>query len=316
MWKQLQERQAILKFELNKRAKGLRKQEELEKQLENAIQRKQRYIKELKSEQKDVDNLDRFSFLNMIRTWTGKLDEIREKELSELAAVEAKFREVEKMVNDLEKDVSNNEKELLKEDWLNLERNWEQLIIEKEQWLFQNNEESAAKLEKLYEEKSLIATYIREVDEALRAGNNAKTALESALTMLDSAKGYSTWDTFFGGGLIATAVKHSKLNDSEDAIHAAQLELQRFQTELLDVQQIDVGTLVVERDSFVTFADYVFDDIFSAWTTHSKIHSSLERVERTISELNRICNQLIVIQNESKQKQQKIESTINEILEW
>lgn len=40
--------------------------------------------------------------------------------------------------------------------------------------------------------------------------------------------------------------------------------------------------LSVERDSFVTFADYIFDDIFSAWTTHSKINNSIDHINETI----------------------------------
>lgn len=315
MWTQLQERQATLKFEINKRDKELRKQKVLEEQLETVLDKKRRYLKELKAEQKGVDSLDRFSIINMIRTWTGKQDEVREKELLELATVEAKFREVEKMLADLESDVRDNETELQKLDWQSLDLQWEQLIKEKEQWIFQNNEEEARKLEQLYEEKTIVVTSIREVEEALVAGKKAKMALKKALKSLDNAEGYSTWDTFLGGGLLATALKHSELNESENAIHEAQLALQRFQTELLDVQQIQATNLMVERDTFVTFADYVFDDIFSAWSIHSKIHASVDRIERTVSELSKICNQLEEMKSESEEKRGKVESDIEQILE-
>lgn len=311
----LQERQVVLKQEINKRDKKLRNQQELGKQLENALQRKQSYLIELKGEQKDVDNLDHFSILNMIRTWTGKQDEIREKELSELAVAEAKFREVEKMLIDLEKDMQSNERELQKLEWKSLDSEWEQLRKEKEQWIIQNNKEAARKLEELYEEKIIIDSYLHEIKEAHIAGEKAIIELNRALNSLSSAEGYSTWDTFFGGGIIATAVKHSKLNESEDAIHVAQLALQRFQSELLDVQHIKVEALMVERDSFVTFADYVFDDIFSAWSTHSKIQSSIGRIESTISELQQMCHQLTVIQDESEWKQQEVEQSIQQIIE-
>ena len=81
MWEKLQQRQSVLKMEINKRDKVKRKQQILEEQLETALHKKQEYWTRLKEEQKDVEDLDGFSILKMVRTWTGKQDEIREKEL-------------------------------------------------------------------------------------------------------------------------------------------------------------------------------------------------------------------------------------------
>lgn len=292
MWGKLQQRQSVIKMEINKRDKVIRKQRVLEEQLEVAIHKKQAYWKRLKEEQKDVEELDGFSILKMVRTWTGKQDEIREKELGELAAVEAKFREIEKTVTDLGQDLEANERQLDQMSWETIDIEWEKLIKEKEQWIFENNQEQASRLEKLYEEKTFYTTSIRELTEAISAGTEAKIALRRALDSLETAKDFSTWDTFFGGGLIATSLKHSKLDESEDAIHAAQRSLQRFHNELLDIQQIQADNLSVGRDSFVTFADYVFDDIFSAWSTHSKITNSIDRISETLLDLGSISDQL------------------------
>jgi len=316
MWGKLQERQSVLKIEINKRDKAKRKLQTLEGQLETALHIKQGYWAQLKEEQKDIDDLDRFSILNMIRTWTGKQDEIREKELGELAAVEAKYREVEKTVIDLEQDIAFNESELVKEDWESLDVEWEHIIKEKKRWIIENNHVEATRLEKLYEQKTLLVTSIREITEAITAGNEAKISLKIALKLLKSAQDYSTWDTFLGGGLIATSLKHSKLDESEEAIHHAQRSLQRFHTELLDIQQLKVNNLSIERDSFVTFADYVFDDIFSAWSTHSKITNSIDRMEQTLQDLSNISDQL---REQLKTNQDKLyarELEIAQIIEY
>lgn len=292
MWGKLQERQSMLKMEINKRDKVKRKLQTLEEHLEIALHKKREYWTRLKEEQKDVEGLDRFSILKVVRTWTGKQDEIREKELGELAAIEAKYREIEKTVTDLEGDLADIESELEQANWELLDMEWEKLIKEKEQWIIINNQEQASNLEQLYEQKTFFTTNIREITEAITIGNEAKIALNRALKSLEGAKDYSTWDTFLGGGLIATSLKHSKLNESEDAIHAAQRSLQRFHTELLDIQQIKAENLSVERDNFVTFADYVFDDIFSAWSTHSKINNSIDRMIQTLRDLADISDQL------------------------
>ncbi|MFJ7827938.1 hypothetical protein [Psychrobacillus sp. NPDC096623] len=312
MWEKLQQHQSILKMEINKRDKVKRKQQKLEEQLETALQKKQEYWTRLKEEQKDVDDLDGFSILKMVRTWTGKQDEIREKELAELAAVEAKYREIEKTVTDLAQDIDFNERELYQASWESIDIEWEKLIKEKEQWIFGNNQEQAPRLEKLYEQKAFLGTSIREIKEAITAGNEAKIALKRALKSLEGAKDYSTWDTFLGGGLIATSLKHSKLDESEDAIHTAQRSLQRFHTELLDIQQIKADNLSVGRDSFVTFADYVFDDIFSAWSTHSKINNSIDRLNHTLRDLANISDQL---QNQLKLDQDNLHNVEIEIVQ-
>lgn len=282
MWGKLQERQAVLKTEIMKRDKVKRKQQTLSEHLEVALHKKQTYWSRLKKEQKDVENLDGFSILKVVRTWTGKQDEIREKELSELAAIEAKYREIDKTVTDLDQDIADIERELDQASWKSIDVEWETLMKEKEGWIYVNKQVEATRLDELYDQKTFLTSSCREITEAISAGHEAKIALRKALKSLESAKDYSTWDTFLGGGIIATSLKHSKLDESENAIHAAQRSLQKFQTELLDIQQIMAENLSVERDSFVTFADYIFDDIFSAWTTHSKINNSIDHINETI----------------------------------
>ncbi|MEK5217191.1 hypothetical protein [Psychrobacillus sp. FSL H8-0487] len=292
MWDKLQERQAVLKTEIINRDKVNRKHQTLTEHLEVALHKKQTYWSRLKKEQKDVENLDGFSILKVVRTWTGKQDEIREKELSELATIEAKYREIEKTVTDLEQDIVDIERELDQARWKSIDMEWETLMKEKEGWIYGNKQVEAARLDELYDQKTFLASSSREITEAISAGHEAKIALRRALKSLEGAKDYSTWDTFLGGGLIATSLKHSKLDESENAIHAAQRSLQNFQTELLDIQQINAENLSVERDSFVTFADYIFDDIFSAWSTHSKINNSIDHINETISSLEHTTVQL------------------------
>lgn len=292
MWGKLQERQAVLKTEIINRDKVKRKHQTLTEHLEVALHKKQTYWSRLKKEQKDVENLDGFSILKVVRTWTGKQDEIREKELSELATIEAKYREIEKTVTDLEQDIVDIERELDQARWKSIDMEWETLMKEKEGWIYGNKQVEAARLDELYDQKTFLTSSSREITEAISAGHEAKIALRRALKSLEGAKDYSTWDTFLGGGLIATSLKHSKLDESENAIHAAQRSLQKFQTELLDIQQINAENLSVERDSFVTFADYIFDDIFSAWSTHSKINNSIDHINETISSLEHTTVQL------------------------
>ncbi|MEK5148455.1 hypothetical protein MKX53_15775 [Psychrobacillus sp. FSL K6-4615] len=315
MWGKLQERQTVLKTEIINRDKVKRKHQTLTEHLEVALHKKQTYWSRLKKEQKDVENLDGFSILKVVRTWTGKQDEIREKELSELATIEAKYREIDKTVTDLEQDIVDIERELDQARWKSIDMEWETLMKEKEGWIYGNKQVEAARLDELYDQKTFLTSSRREITEAISAGHEAKIALRRALKSLEGAKDYSTWDTFLGGGLIATSLKHSKLDESENAIHAAQRSLQKFQTELLDIQQINAENLSVERDSFVTFADYIFDDIFSAWSTHSKINNSIDHINETISSLEYTTVQLEEQFKEDQDMLYNMEKEIAKIIE-
>ncbi|MBK3496636.1 hypothetical protein JFL43_17575 [Viridibacillus sp. YIM B01967] len=314
MLQQLDYRHAELKLEMNKRDKVLRRQKALQEQLEETGRRTELYCRKLQKETKDVDKLDRFSFLNMFRTWTGKQDEIRLKELSEMTAAEAKWREAEKMEEALQVDLVDIQTELNNPYWQDIDERWQAIIKEKEDWIFKNNLPECHTLGGLYEEHTLLTTLQREMEEALKAGGVAKRSLQFALKRLDSAKGYSTWDTFLGGGFIATVLKHGELDDAENAIHKAQVALQTFQTELLDVKEVQAESLQVERGSFITFADYVFDDIFSEWSLHSRIKSSQEHVERTLNQVIVTCGELehrlVMIEKKVKQIQQEIDAIL------
>ncbi|MFE6169963.1 hypothetical protein ACFVP8_19115 [Viridibacillus arvi] len=314
MLQQIDGRQAKLKLEMDKRDKVLRRQIALQEQLEEIGRRSERYYRKLQKETKDVDRLDRFSFLNMFRTWTGKQDEIRLKELSEMASAEAKWREAEKMKETLQADLAEIQTELYNPKWQNIDDRWSAIIKEKEEFIFNNNLPECRLLGDLYEERTLLTTLHQEIKEAMKAGDVAKRSLQFALKRLDNAEGYSTWDTFLGGGFIATALKHGELDDTENAIHKAQVALQNFQTELLDVREIQVENLQVERGSFITFADYVFDDIFSEWSLHSRIKSSQKHVEQTLNQVIATCDELCKHLEMTEEKEMQIQKKIDAIL--
>ena len=61
---------------------------------------------------------------------------------------------------------------------------------------------------------------------------------------------------------------------------------------LEDVREAaDLG-LVVELDGFSTFADYVFDDLFTDWMVQSRIEDSRRSVERTVRRVEQIRSRL------------------------
>ncbi|MDX1807193.1 MAG: hypothetical protein R3267_09230 [Paenisporosarcina sp.] len=306
MWEMYQQNQSELQVLMNEEERLVRRMESLKQEILDYSGKRNNLERQVTKEQQDVAKLEGFSFANMVRNWRGNLDEIRDQEKAEAAAVELKWNEAVKTVKDLEQEEQNVRKELADERFRQLHLRWQTLMTEKEQWLQDNSPENHAVLENLYTRKTEIKTMLQEIEEAHSAGISAKSLLSNAIIQLASAKTYSTWDTFLGGGLIVTAMKHHAIDDSEDIIHRAQLALQRFQREVNEVEAIEENAFTVERGGFIKVADYFFDDIFSEWTIHSRIKKSQGNLEKTNHDVSKVLRAL-------EDKKHLLESELTEI---
>lgn len=279
-WKQLQKEQEMIHAQLRTVSRLSEQKILIEKQIEHAQQETFKHSKALNQIRLKLDKLEGFSFMNMFRTWTGQQDELRAEKIDKAAILELKINEAKKMEVDLTDDLRQINTKLTQMNEQELQEALSQLNTKKKDYLQIHKPEQAKMLEQLAHEEMLTKQLMSEIKEAEEAGEAALTKLGQAAESLHSANGYSTWDTFFGGGLMATHLKHDALDESENYLHNAQIALQRFQNELLDVQDMSTKSLAVETDGFVKFADYFFDDIFSAWSVHSKISTAREQVSR------------------------------------
>ncbi|MBU0906509.1 MAG: hypothetical protein KKF57_15055 [Firmicutes bacterium] len=315
MWETYLQKQSELQLLMNEEKRLVRKMESLKQEILDYSTKRNELERQLTKEQLDVEKLEGFSFTNMVRNWRGNLEEIRDQEKAEAAAVELKWNEAVKMVEDLEQEERNVRVELADESFRQLQPRWQQLMDEKKQWLKENSPENYAVIESLYTRKTEIKTMLKEIDEAQSAGTTAKSLLSSAIDQLASAKSFSTWDTFLGGGMIVTAMKHNAIDESEDTIHRAQMALQRFQREMKDVQALEASAFTVERGSFIQVADYFFDDIFSEWTIHSRIKKSQGNLENTSRDVSTVLHSLDEKKRLLQSELTEVESKSKEMIE-
>ncbi len=120
----------------------------------------------------------------------------------------------------------------------------------------------------------------KEVREAVAAGERALGSLRNAQKCLDSAKNWGIVD-IFGGGLVSSLVKHSKMNDAARYMEEAKNDVQRFQRELQDVSvSMD---LRMEIGSFLSFADIFFDNPFVDVMVQSRIGEARDQVDEAIA---------------------------------
>ena len=129
----------------------------------------------------------------------------------------------------------------------------------------------------------------KEIREAMNAGQEALNYLTQARESLNSAGNWGLFD-IFGGGTIATFMKHSKMNNAERLVQDARYALKRFQRELMDVD--NVAEFHIETSDFLSFADYFFDGIIADWLVQSRISDAKKQVDNAIQKVNYIMNQL------------------------
>ncbi|UED78693.1 hypothetical protein FH508_0014660 [Lysinibacillus sp. CD3-6] len=314
-WQQLQTEQETLQGQL-RNANRLREQRFLiEGQIEHAQQEITKHSTEHNQIRMKLDKLEGFSFMNMIRTWTGQQDDLRAEKIDKAAILELKIKEAEKMLKDLTFDFEQVNQKLKQINEKQLQEALNILHIKKKNYLQLHEPEVAQKIEQLANEEFITKQLISEIQEAEDAGDIALTKLGQAAASLHSASGYSTWDTFFGGGLIATHLKHDALDKTENYLHSAQIALQRFHNELLDVQDMSTKSLQIETDGFVKFADYFFDDIFSAWSVHSKISTAREQVSRVQDDVHNTVRRLQEKHNRALEYLETLKMEKKEILQ-
>lgn len=129
----------------------------------------------------------------------------------------------------------------------------------------------------------------KEIREAMQAGQEALDYLGRAKNCLNSAGNWGLVD-LFGGGLISTFIKHSKMNDAESLVQQARDALRRFQRELSDVD--NVADFHIETGDFISFADYFFDGLIADWLVQSRISDAKRQVDNAIQRVNYIMGQL------------------------
>ncbi len=120
--------------------------------------------------------------------------------------------------------------------------------------------------------------------EARRLCVEARRLLQQALEQAQSANRWAISD-ILGGGLISTFVKHSRANSAQEYIDRARPKLRQLEKLM---GQIGIGGSVqgsFAPGGFETFADFAFDDFFSALSTQSKISNMKYAIETTISKL-------------------------------
>ncbi|PAV28883.1 hypothetical protein CIL05_14755 [Virgibacillus profundi] len=244
---------------------------------------------QLTEEMKDVKKLEGIGLTSLFQTFFGEKEEKLRKEKQEVVGVQLQLKEAGKTKKEINESIMELENKL--QDVVTIESEYQNILAVKEEMIHASNSASARELYDLSEKEGDIQAYITELNEAINAGETVKYALANAVTSLESASGWGTFD-MFGGGMISGAIKHSHIDEATAYIHQAQTKMRSFQKELLDVNE--TAQLHVDISGLLKFADFFFDGILSDWMVQGRIQDSLEQARSQQSNIGRITSNLNV----------------------
>jgi DNA repair exonuclease SbcCD ATPase subunit len=299
--KELQRQQRKLQYHLKDTLERLEQERSRLAELESMLEK----------EDRDVTQLENLSIKGLFYTILGSKEEQLQKERQESLAARLKYDRSRYEVDELSREASD-----LKDKLSGLEdvdARYQSVLAQKADLLAHSDDPQARKLLELSDQLADAQADSREIREALDAGQAASNSLKHVIEALQSASGWGVWD-MLGGGLLATAVKHSRMDEARDAAYHTQDLLRRFRRELADVPGLP-GNLVEEVGSFETFADYFFDGLIVDWVVQSKIDRSLENTRSAYDRVATILSRLQRRQKEAQDRLEKLTTTRQEFLE-
>lgn len=287
MFQEWNERLAELKNKQRHRTNWSKRETELQQELQRAVIVRDRLEEELRKEERDVERLNSLTLGALFYALIGKKREKLTQEEEEALQARIRYEEARDNVSDLEAELAEIKRNLAEVRYV--DSDIDAVMREKKRVIESHLPALATELQSITDMETEAGADRKELQEAVAAGKAVLSALDRAAERLGSAQNWGTYD-MLGGGMIATSVKHRRIDEARSSIHTAQNRLRRFQSELKDVQkdvriQIDIGGML-------TFADYFFDGFITDWIVQGKIKESLGHVRDKRSKIGRIVSGL------------------------
>jgi hypothetical protein len=246
-----------------------------------ARQRQQRdRVAELRAahaiEERDVERLETMSLTRIIAALRGSRDDRVARERAEADAARYRVAEAESQLATLDLEAERGRAQL---DQLGpAAQAYQAVLADKERQLAGAGDPRGVQLLALAEERGRLTAQAREVAEAAEAARTALAALDRLGQKLGSASSWSTYDTFFGGGMLSSAVKHVRLDEAAELARRADRCLAVLRAELADVAGPASTGLSVRVDGLTRFVDVWFDNIFTDFAVRQRIVDARDNV--------------------------------------
>ena len=132
---------------------------------------------------------------------------------------------------------------------------------------------------------------IQKIKETLETRQVALETLKQAQIKLDSVKSWITIDGF-GGSLLISIVKHSKIEETLQVLEEAKKNVRRFQLQLKTIE-LPMG---VKKDVgiFVSFATFFLDGTVENYLIKERVGDVTEQLDDAVEMIETICRNMHV----------------------
>lgn len=282
------EKVRVLKEKVLRKAHLEKLLEELDIQRADLEDKVYRYGLTKAREQKEADRLEGRSLTAFVYTVIGKKEEKLEKEQREAKEAAVRYDAAARELDAVKSDIERYGAELLslKTCEAELESATAAAVAE----IKGSDKPEREEIFRLEQERAVLLNKLRELDEAVAAGDTAHKTVSEIKIMLDKAVNMGEWD-LFGGGMLPDIMKHGYLDEAQGLVEKLQTELRRFKTELADVEYD--ADFRINEDGFLRFADYFFDGFFVDLASLRKIEKSRDYVLSVKRDLENVLNAVV-----------------------
>ena len=238
----------------------------------------------LNNEKRDVEQLEKLGLTSLYHSIIGDKREKLNTEQQEYLEAKLKYDRCQSTINYLIKDI---------QEYKNTIDECEKFESSCIEFLEENTQLTTDQLEQINSVKKLTQLKVikKELQHAIKVGAELQKKLKQAYATVRSAGNWGVGD-MLGGGLITTAIKHRKINNSKEQLEEINNLMIKFKRKLHDFIKFDEQPLKIKITAFNTFADYFIDGLFFDWMAQSKINNSIKTIEKSIETTNTIQTQL------------------------
>lgn len=249
---------------------------------------------------------------SLLNSLLGASESRIQRERGEALKAKMKCSQAERELRELESCIADLEAE--KQRLEGAEANYAQLYEQRRQALLKEHVGEAARVMELTEDINNLKAGLKDISEAISAGENAMRYLTSAHRNLSKAKSWGSYD-MAGGKLRSHMGKYNHVDSAVIDVGIAQTAIDKFRAELADLD-IALGEplMNVGLTRFERMADMFYDRLITDWYAQTRIEGSLGSVTVTKEDVQNTLNMLKTLEFQDKRRLAELQSKLDAIV--
>jgi len=263
-------------------------------------------------EQKDVDRLEHLSLSRVFASMKGSREDALTREQAEANAVRVRVADAQARLEAVRSELQAAQNRL--GQLASAPQAYAAMLAEKERHLTESGDPRRATLLSLADERGRLNAELAEMNQAMAAADAARQALSVVEDRLGSASGWNTYDTFFRGGMLATAMEHSRLDDAAAAAAEADRRMAVLRTDLTELDRVAETSPMITLSSATRFVDLWFNNIFTDLAVRDRIQQGQQNVAQSLQMVSAIEGRLKTQSAEVQSRLSQIEAQRRDLL--